>query len=254
MKKVFSLLLAAILVFAFAACDNEKIGTSVSGANNNSTATEDSADTENPGNGDQASTSTTPTLPFNDYFYGGNALALTDKNANGLTADRILNRSSYEIFHAYIFDRLDTIETKDWKYKHNGKTNIFNKYAVPEDVVYQYAAEFFDIDAETEKLLKASDRYDKKKGTFWIYDYIWDNGYDATILGYETLNNDEYVLYAEAIETNHMGAPHSECGTTEDCVISRPCFKAKIKATGNTDYIVLSFEYIDSIPDNITNN
>ena len=240
MKTYLSLLLAVILVFALAACDNRKETASMP---NTSAAT-------------QAGTSTPaePSLPFSDLFDGGNALALTDKNTNGITANRILNRSSYEIFHAYIYEHLSSIETKDWEYQFGNTTCKFKQYAVPENIVYQYAAAFFNLDTEAKNLLKASDRYDHQKGSFWIYDYIWSNGYDAIIKGYEKLNDDEYVLYAEAIETNHIGAPHTGCSTTKECVISRPCFKAKIQATGANSYIVISFEYIDSIPSNITTN
>ena len=314
MKRMLSLLLAATLIFALAACNTEKETASdldsstitqtesadntettesdeisseaemssnntstpatntskpATSSKDNATGDKDNATsskpttttTSKPTETNKPTTSTTtstssvpakPTLPFNDLFDGGNALALTDKDTNGLTANRILNFSSYEIFHAYVFDKLGSIETKDWTYNIGNTTYMMNQYAVPEDVVYQYAASFFNIDAEAKNLLKASDRYDNQKGIFWIYDYIWANGYDAVVKGYEPLNNDEYVLYAEAIETNHPAAPHSECATTEECVLSRPTFKAKIKATGKRSYIVLSFEYIDSIPNNIT--
>lgn len=198
-------------------------------------------------------TKPTVKLPFDDWFYGGNALALTNKGTNGLTADRILNRSSYEIFHGYIYDNISTIKLKDWVYIIGNEHHIFSQYAVPEDVVYSMASNFFNINEATKTLLKQSERYDSNSKTYWIYDPSpFFTGDDATIEGYEDLGNGEYMLYVKATERNHTG-PCSNCATTNSCVLSSPLFKAKIKATNDSKkYLVYSFEYISSIPSNIT--
>lgn len=252
MKRSLSVLLALTLVFALAACSNEK-----DTASNPDTSTTIQTESTTPSTSTPStpSTPTKPALPFSDLFSGGNALALTDKNMNGITANRVLNRSSYEIFHAYIFDNLSSIETKDWKYQLGDVTHNLKQYAVPESVVYQYAAQFFNIDTATKNILKASDRYDSSKGVYWIYDNSpwFSSGDDAEIKGYDNLGNDEYTVYAQAKEVDHLW-PCADCATTNSCVISQPCFKAKIKATGKSSYIVLSFEYIDTIPSNITKN
>ena len=244
MKKILALL-ALVMLLALTAC----------GKTDSATPTDENG-TESTGETTQETTvETAPQLPFDELFNGGNALALTDKNTDGVTANRILNRSSYEIFHAYVYENFSTTESKEWEYKQGKTTYNMKQYAVPEDVVYQYAAQFFNIDEETKATLKASDRYDSAKGIYWVCGPdLWFQGYDAVIKGYESLGSDEYILYAQAVETDHPGAPHSECATTEACIVSQPCFKAKIKATGKSSYIILSFEYIDSIPDNITAN
>ena len=142
MKRFLALLFALVMLLALAACEETN-----NTASTGETATEGTHDTV------ESTQHTTQAaelgLPFDEFFYGGNAMALTDQDTNGITADRILNRSSYEIFHAYIYDILSTIESKDWEYQFGGKTNIFKQYAVPEDVVYRYAAQFFNMDAET---------------------------------------------------------------------------------------------------------
>ena len=269
MKRVLALLLALCLFSCLVACENEtttssesETESSVSTPNSSEAASTSSKPTE-------ASKPTTntpsaapsapakPTLPFDieeGLFNGGNALALTDKGLSGLTANRILNCSSWEIFHAYIYENMQTIEKKEWKYEiAPNYYSVLSQYAVPESVVYQYAAKFFNIDTATKNLLKASDRYDSSKGTYWVCPPdLWFQGYDAIIKGYESLGSDEYVLYVQAVETNHLGSPHSECATTEACIVSQPCFKTKIKATGTNSFVITSFDYIDKIPSNIT--
>ena len=155
--------------------------TTLPSEDDNSMVNEDSSDT---------TTSTKPNtpvkLPFDEEFYGGNALALPNKGVNGLTAERILNRSSYEIFHGYVFDNMDKVETKDWEYTLDGVTHLFEQYAVPEDVVYSKASMFFVIDESTKDMLRQSDRYDSDKKTYWVYDPSpFFTGIDATIVGYE---------------------------------------------------------------------
>ena len=253
MKRISALLLALCLIFSLAACKNTNSDASSNILPTESTGTLGKNETTTSSEGE---TATTPTLPFDveeGLFDGGNALALTDQGISGLTANRILNRSSWEIFHAYIFENMQTIERKEWKYEiAPNHYSVLSQYAVPESVVYQYAAKFFNIDTATKNLLKASDRYDSSKGTYWVYPPdLWFQGYDATIKGYESLGNDEYILYVQAVETDHLGAPHSECATTETCIVSQPCFKVSIKATGAHSYIVTSFDYIDEIPSNI---
>lgn len=242
MKKIFAMLLVLTMLVGLVAC----------GGNGNTASTGEDT-TETTGTTTQETTEeTAPVLPFDELFNGGNAMALTDKNTNGITANRILNRSADEIFHAYVYENFSTVESKDWEYKLGEKTLLLKQFAVPEDVVYQYAAQFFNIDAETKAILTASDRYDSAKGIFWVYSPdLWFQGYDAVIKDYETLVDGEYVVYAQAVETDHIAAPHTDCGTTNSCVVSEPCFKAKIKAKENGGYIILDFEYIDSIPSNV---
>lgn len=208
-------------------------------------------------NEDSSDTTTSPEpntpvkLPFDEEFYGGNALALPNKGVNGLTAERILNRSSYEIFHGYVFDNMDKVETKDWEYTLDGVTHLFEQYAVPEDVVYSKASMFFVIDESTKDMLRQSDRYDSDKKTYWVYDPSpFFTGIDATIVGYEDLGNGEFMLYAKAREPKHL-SPCGECATTNSCVISTPLFKTKIKTTENNKFVVCSFDYIDAIPTDI---
>lgn len=235
MKRILALLLTLCLLFCLVACENE----------------------DTPSTTTKPTESSKPTLPFDideGFFYGGNALALTDKGISGLTANRILNRSSWEIFHAYIYENMQTVEKKEWKYESSPNHYlVLSQYAVPEDVVYQYAAEFFNIDTATKNLLKASDRYDSSKGTYWIYSPdLWFQGYDATIKAYECLGDDEYILYVQAVETDHLGSPHSECATTGACIVAQPYFKTKIKATGTKSFVITSFDYTDNIPSNVT--
>ena len=115
------------------------------------------------------------------------------------------------------------------------------------------ASNFFNINEATKTLLKQSERYDSNSKTYWIFDPSpFFTGDDATIEGYEDLGNGEYMLYVKATERNHTG-PCSNCATTNSCVLSSPLFKAKIKATNDSKkYLVYSFEYISSIPSNIT--
>ena len=190
-------------------------------------------------------------LPFDEEFYGGNALALPNKGVNGLTAERILNRSSYEIFHGYIYDNMYKVEMKKWEYFIDGVTKLFPQYAVPEDIVYSKASMFFVIDETTKNMLRQSDRYDSNNKAYWVCDPSpFFTGIDATTVGYEDLGNDEFVLYVQARETNHL-SPCGECGPTNSCVISTPLFKTKIKTTENNNYVICSFDYIDAIPTNI---
>lgn len=248
MKKILVLLVALAMIFALTACEET--------GNTNSTG---ETTTQSTGDAVESTQHTTqavaPHLPFAEAFYGGNAMALTDQGTNGITADRILNRSSYEIFHGYIYDILSTIESKDWEYQFRGVTHIFKQYAVPEDVVYRYVARFFDMDAETKAVLMASERYDSERGIYWIYDNGPWFGYsgEPEIKGYEDLGNGEYILYAQGKELNHLW-PCTDCATTNACVVSQFYFKATIKTTEANRYVILDFEYIDSIPGNIAEN
>lgn len=254
MKKILSVILVLIFIFALVGCGDE--GNTSSNTNVSSTV---SSDTENSNSTNSITSSVTeetaPSLPFSTEeggFDGGNALALTDKGVSGLTANRILNRSSWEIFHAYIYENFSSVEAKDWEYQRGSTTMLSKQYAVPESIVYQYAAKFFDIDSATKNLLKASDRYDSAKGIYWICPPdAWFTGFDATVKGYEALGNDTYTVYVQAREVNHDGACN-DCATTNSCVISQPLFKINIKATGEKGYIITSFDYINKIPDNAT--
>lgn len=265
MKRFLALILAIIFVLGISACGekNDKPtnnDTPSSPASSVETSTDTtSSDTENSNSTNSITSSVTeetaPSLPFNTEeggFDGGNALALTDKGVSGLTANRILNRSSWEIFHAYIYENFSSVETKVWEYQRGSTTMLSKQYAVPENIVYQYAAKFFDIDSATKNLLKASDRYDNAKGIYWICPPdAWFTGFDATAKGYEALGNDTYTVYVQAREVNHDGAC-TDCATTNSCVISQPLFKINIKATGEKSYIITSFDYINEVPNSAT--
>lgn len=253
MKKILSLILVFIFIFALVGCGSET-STESSTVNESSSNTETLSSTSAPTTSTTSSTPNTPTKPTLPFytdeggFDGGNALALTDKGVSGLTANRILNRSSWEIFHAYIYENFSSIETKAWEYQRGGTTTVSKQYAVPESIVYQYAAKFFNIDTATKTLLKASDRYDSAKGIYWICPPdAWFTGFDATAKGYETSENGIYTVYVQAREVNHDGAC-TDCATTNSCVISQPLFKMNIKATGERSYIITSFDYINEIP------
>lgn len=275
MKRFLALFLMIIFVSGLSACgekDSEPADTNTSSSPASSaesttdTTSSDASTPDDSSSGIETSSSTNsvtssvteetaPSLPFNTEeggFDGGNALALTDKGVSGLTANRILNRSSWEIFHAYIYENFSSIETKAWEYQREGTTILSKQYAVPESIVYQYAAKFFDINDATKNLLKASDRYDSAKGIYWICPPdAWFTGFDATAKGYEALGNDTYTVYVQAREVNHDGACN-DCATTNSCVISQPLFKINIKATGEKGYVITSFDYINEVPNSAT--
>lgn len=186
-------------------------------------------------------------------FDGGNAMALSDTDSNGLTAKRIIARSSYEIFHSYVYDNLDGVAKRDLEYVIGNTTHILKQFAVPSETVFSIANKFFIIDDSVKTTMKKSELYDAATDKFWTYPPdFWFTGIDATLIGYKDLGSGKYTLYVKAREMNHIG-PCSICGANNSCVVSTPCFKMDIKADAAAErgYYILSFEYVDSIPDNI---
>lgn len=272
MKRILSLVLVLCFVVALSACgktgDKPAGGdtssapvSSVDGTTDASSDSTSSADTESTtesggGSNTESGTSSsnppvTDVLPFHSDLAGGAALAVSSQGTDGLTADRILNFLSYELFHSYFYES-DSAAMLPGRYNITvaGRTFQFNHYYVPENVVFDVAAKYFVLNDALKAKLKSSDRYDSQNGTFLCTEPLWYTGIGSPVLAYDNLSNGEYNIYVKARIHNHPegGAGCSDCSSTDSCVIATPLFKAKIKATSNKTFVYLDFKYIDSIP------
>ena len=192
------------------------------------------------------------TLPFDKEFSGGIALVVSSQDSSFMTADRMLNFCSYEIFHRYIYEMQLTPVAEQYKITFAGKTFCFNQYAVPEDEVFYILEGSFAMDDFTYDMLRASDRYDSATQTFLCPDPIWFTGYDSTVLAYEHLEGRDYKLYVEARVCDHPSAACSECATTDSCVIGRVLFEVIVAADVRYDPFIITFAYCNEIPDTAT--
>ena len=124
MKRILSLVLVLCFVVALSACGKTDTPTngdalsaplgSVDGTTDTSSDSTSSADTESTaesggGSNTESGTSSsnppvTDVLPFYSELDGAAAMAASSQGADGLTADRILNFLSYELFHSYFYE------------------------------------------------------------------------------------------------------------------------------------------------------
>lgn len=183
-------------------------------------------------------------------------MVVSSQGTNGLTAERVLNYISYDIFHSYIYEVGDNVAAFPGRYEisYKGHTFQFIQYTVPESVVFSCAASYFNVNDSFKAELKSSDRYNSQNGTFICTEPIWRTGVDSTVEAYDDLGNGVYNLYGKARVHNHPegGAGCSDCASADSCVISYTLFKIKIKAKATRGYIIEDFAYIDSIPNNAT--
>jgi hypothetical protein len=192
-------------------------------------------------------------LPFQDTFNGGNALAVSCLNSSGMTVEGMLNFCSYEIFHSYIYEHALTPLAEKHKITVAQQDFYFTQYAVPEDVVISIIMKNFSLMEDFwYDMLRASDRYDSSTQTFRCTDPVWFTGIDAKVLAYECLGGDDYQLYLEARVNDHPHAPCSECATTDSCVLDRSLISVIICARPGSAPFIITYGITNTIPDSAT--
>lgn len=237
MKKILALLLMFAMLLSLAACGEDPQAT---------TATDPTGNTQSP---TESPTVDPNWIPYADSFSGGIALVVSDRNSSGMTAEKILNFCSWEIFHSYIYEqRLNPVEGQ-YQITVGQKTFSFNQYVVPEDVVIRVVEQFFITDDFTYEMLRSSSRYNSNDKTFLCTDPIWFTGIDSKVLAYEKLGGNDYQLYLEARVNDHPGAACTECATTDSCVLERLLFSVIVCGAPDISPMIILFQNIDSIPD-----
>ena len=189
-------------------------------------------------------------LPFNDFFNGGNALAVSCLNSGSMNAEGMLNFCSWEIFHSYIYEENLTPVAEKHKLTVAGQDFYFNQYAVPEDVVISIIEKKFVIMEDFwYDVLRSSDRYDSATQTFLCTEPVWFTGFDATIVAYEHMGGNDYTLYLKARIVNHPDGPCSDCATTDSCVLDRPLLSVIVTAHPSYPTLVIHYGTINAVPD-----